>query len=84
MASKHITHVFCVGAGGDFCVSHTAMDVVSAGFNAYVIEDVTRSFDDGERWVATKKELREKGIEVVTMDGPQVGRVRALGGGQGE
>lgn len=84
MASKKITDVFCVGAGGDFCVSHTAMDVVSEGFKTYVIEDATRSFDDKERWVAMKKELGEKGIEVVMMDGPEVGRVRALGDGQGD
>ena len=56
------------------------MDIASAGFKAYVIEDVTMSFDNGEAWPAMKKKLKTKGVEVVTMDGPEVGRVRAVGG----
>ena len=84
LSSRNITHVFCVGTAGDFCVSHTAIDVASAGFKAYVIEDVTMSFDAGEGWPAMKKELEAKGVEVVTMNGPEVGRVRALGDRDGE
>lgn len=86
LASKKITHVFCVGTAGDLCISHTAMDVASAGFKTYVIEDVTKSFDARKGWPAMKKTLKAKGVEVVMMDGPEVGKVRALsiGGTQGQ
>lgn len=84
LASNNITHVFCVGTAGDLCVSHTAMDAADMGLKAYVIEDVTMSFDAGEGWPAMKKELKAKGVEVVKNDGPQVGKVRALGGGSTE
>lgn len=80
LASNNITDVFCVGTAGDLCVSHTAMDVASAGFKAYVVEDVTKSFDAGKGWPAMKKELKAKGVEVVTLDGPEVGKVKALKG----
>ena len=50
------------------------------GFKAYVIEDMVRSFDGGERWAAMREELGVKGVEVVMVDGEEVGRVRALSG----
>ena len=58
------------------------MDVADAGFKTYVIEDVTMSFDHGEAWPAMKEKLKERAVEVVMKDGPEVGRVRALGGGK--
>lgn len=81
LTANNITDVFCVGTAGDLCVSHTAIDLASAGFKAYVIEDVTMSFDAGKGWPAMKKELKAKGVEVVMLDGPEVERVKALGGG---
>ena len=59
------------------------MDIADAGFKAYVIEDVTMSFDNGEAWPAMKKKLKTKGVEVVRMDGLEVEKVRALGGKEG-
>lgn len=38
------------------------------------------SFDNDEAWPAMKKQLKAKGVEVVMMNGPEVGRVRASGG----
>ena len=80
LASNNITHVFCVGTAGDLCVSHTAMDAADMGFKAYVVEDVTMSFDAGEGWPAMEEELKAKGVGVVKMDGSEVEKVRALGG----
>lgn len=50
------------------------------GFKAYVVEDVTMSFDAGEGWPAMEEELKAKGVGVVKMDGSEVEKVRALGG----
>ena len=84
LAANNITHVYCVGTAGDVCVAHTAIDVASAGFKAYVIEDVTMSFDAGKAWPAAKKELKEKGVDVVQLNGPEVGKVKALDGKRSE
>lgn len=82
LASKNITDVFLVGTAGDYCVSHTAIDIANAGFKAHVIEDVTMSFDAGKGWPAMKKQLKANNVEVVMMNGPEVGRVRALSDGK--
>ena len=79
MRSKGITHVFCVGPVGDKCVSYSAIDIVDAGYRAYVIEDATSSLGNGKAWPAMKEKLKAKGVEVVTMNGQEVGKVRALG-----
>ena len=57
------------------------MDIASAGFKAYLIEDVTMSFDNYEAWPAMKKQLKAESAEVVKMNGPEVGKVRALSAG---
>ena len=59
------------------------MDIADLGLKAYVIEDVTKSFDYGEAWPGMKKRLNAKGVGVVNMDGPEVGRVKTLGAGKG-
>lgn len=83
LKSKGITHVFCVGTAGDYCVSHSAMDIADAGYKAYVIEDATLSVDNDKGWPAMKKKLKTKGVEVVIMNGPEVAKVRAPGGKDG-
>lgn len=80
LASRGITHVYCVGTAGDLCVCHTAIDAADAGFKAYVIEDVTKSFDAGEGWASAKAACKAKGVGVVMMDSPEVKRVTELGG----
>lgn len=59
------------------------MDFADARFKAYVLEDVTMNLDNGEAWPAMKKKLKTKGVEVVMMNAPKVGRVRALGRKEG-
>ena len=72
-----ITHVFVVGLAGDYCVGCTAVDAKKEEFEVYVIEDVTRSVDAGEKgWGAYKKEMEKIGIKIIRFDGPEVQRVR--------
>ena len=74
-----ITHVFVVGLAGDYCVGCTAIDAKKEGFEVYVIEDVTRSVDDGEKgWGAYKKKMEKMGIIIIRLDGPEVERVKSL------
>ena len=74
-----ITHVFVVGLAGDYCVGCTAIDAKKEGFEVYVIEDVTRSVDAGEKgWGAYKKKMEKIGIMIVRSDGSEVERVKSL------
>ena len=74
-----ITHVFVVGLAGDYCVRCTAIDAKKEGFEVYVIEDVTRSVDAGEKgWGASKKDMEMMGIMIIKSDGPEVERVKSL------
>lgn len=74
-----ITHVFVVGLAGDYCVRCTAIDAKKEGFEVYVIEDVTRSVDAGEKgWGAAKRDMETKGITIIKFDGPEVGRVKCI------
>ena len=74
-----ITHIFVVGLAGDYCVRYTAIDAKKEGFEVYVLEDVTRSVDAGEKgWGAAKKDMVMKGITIIRFDGPEVERVKNL------
>ena len=72
-----ITHVYVVGLAGDYCVGCTAIDAKKEGFEVYVIEDVTRSVDAGEKgWGEYKKKMENMGIRIIRFDGPEVERVK--------
>lgn len=74
-----ITHVFTVGLAGDYCVKCTALDGKKEGFEVYVVQEATRSVDAGEKgWGTATKEMRQAGIEIISMEGPEVERVKSL------
>lgn len=74
-----ITHVFTVGLAGDFCVKCTALDAKKEGFKVYVVQEATRSVDGGEKgWGAATKELEKAGIDIISIEGPEVERIRKL------
>lgn len=74
-----ITHVFTVGLAGDFCVRCTALDARKEGFEVYVVEEATRSVNPGEKgWGAATEEMRKAGIEIISIEGPEVDRVKSL------
>ena len=75
-----ISHVYVVGIAGDFCVRCSAIDAKKAGFIVHVVEEATRSVDGGEKgWGATRKEFQRLGIEVVSINGTEVARVKNMG-----
>ena len=74
-----ITHIFVVGLAGDYCVRYTAIDAKKEGFEVFVVEDVTRSVDAGEKgWGAAKEDMEMKGITVIRFHGPELERVKNL------
>lgn len=42
---RSFSRLFCVGLATDFCVGWTAIDARSAGFDTFVVEDLTRAID---------------------------------------
>ena len=73
------THVFIVGLAGDYCVKCTALDARKEGFEVHVVQEGTRSVDAGEKgWGAATKEMGKAGIEIISIEGPELERVKSL------
>lgn len=74
---KAVTHVFIVGLAGDYCVKCTALDARKEGFQAFVVDEATRSVDPGRKgWGAAKMQLENEGIRIISVHGPEVEEVR--------
>lgn len=74
-----ITSVFTVGLAGDYCVKCTALDAKKEGFEVYVVQEATRSVDAGEKgWGIATKEMEKAGIEIISIHGPEIERVKSL------
>ncbi len=72
-----ISHVFIVGLAMDYCVKHTAIDSKKAGFVTYVVREATRAVDPEDAgWGATEKEFDSCGVNMVSLDGEELDRVR--------
>lgn len=65
LKKQGITHVFTVGLAYDYCVSWTAMDAVSAGFDATMVTDASRGIAPATVEAADKA-MKEKGVHFVT------------------
>lgn len=78
LGESNVTDVFVVGLAGDYCVKHTAIDAVGAGFRSWVVEEATRCVVPGAGWERTKEELTEAGVGIVSADGPEIARVSSL------
>lgn len=78
LRSEGVTSVFVVGLAGDYCVRCTALDARREGFETLVVEEGTRCVDPAA-WAGVRAELEGVGVRVVSVDGEEVARVRALG-----
>ncbi|THX74458.1 Isochorismatase hydrolase [Aureobasidium pullulans] len=79
LKEKDVTHVFCVGLAADFCVKATAIDAAKEGFETVVIREGTKGVEQGDE--ADKKlaqELEKNNVKMVSVDGPEVAKVRDL------
>ncbi|QIW98615.1 hypothetical protein AMS68_004133 [Peltaster fructicola] len=60
-----IKRVYTCGLAFDFCVKYTAIDAVEAGFDTYLIEDLTNSVNARNR-EGGKKELVTQRVHLIT------------------
>jgi nicotinamidase-related amidase len=77
LKEKGITDVYVVGLAFDYCVKCTAVDAAKEGFKTVIVEEGTRAVDRGNR-DETMKELKNKGVKIVSMDGEEVAKVRSV------
>jgi nicotinamidase-related amidase len=74
LREKGVTDVYCVGLAFDYCVKCTAVDAAKEGFKTYIVREGTRSVDPATVG-ALEGELKNKGVEIVSLDGEEVARV---------
>ena len=78
LKDRGITKVFVVGLAGDFCVKCTALDAKKEGFDTVIIEEGVRSVDPSMKgWGAAKHELEQAGIHTISIDGPEIKKVKS-------
>lgn len=74
LQEQGITHVYCVGVAGNYCVKYTALDAAKAGFTTYVIAEGQKCTDESG-WVEAQEECRNGNVEVVSVESEQVQRL---------
>ena len=65
LKSRGVRSVFVAGLAGDYCVYYTAKDAMQEGFNTYLIEDATRSINEGS-FNSAKEELNSMKVQVIS------------------
>lgn len=60
-----IWRVFLSGLARNYCVAFSALDAVTDGFTAYIIEDATKAIDDGTNDAMTER-LKAAGVSLIT------------------
>lgn len=78
LRAKNVTDVFIVGLAGDYCVKCTALDAVKAGFKAWVVEEGTKCVVPGLGWETTKEALKDAGVRIVSLHGPEIEALRRV------
>ncbi|CCX07917.1 Isochorismatase-like protein [Pyronema domesticum] len=81
LREKGVTDVFVVGLAMDYCVKETALDAMRLGFRVWVVREGTKAVggEQGER--ETEEELGKQGVQVVGIEGEEVGWVSMGRGG---
>ena len=62
LRERGLGRIFLTGLAYDFCVRHSAVDGMRAGFETYVIEDACRAIGLGDSISATHFEFNEAGV----------------------
>lgn len=64
LRERRIDNLFVCGLARDFCVKWTAEDAVDAGFNTWLLWDLTRSVDPGGD-AALETALTQQGVTII-------------------
>jgi nicotinamidase-related amidase len=78
LVDAEASHVFVVGLAADYCVKATALDAAEHGFETVVVQEGTCAVD-GASMPEIIKELESARVKFVSLDGPEVQKVRDLG-----
>jgi nicotinamidase/pyrazinamidase len=62
LRERGLGRIFLTGLAYDFCVRHSAVDGMRAGFETYVVEDACRAIGLGDSIAATHFEFNEAGV----------------------
>jgi nicotinamidase/pyrazinamidase len=66
LRERGLGRVFLTGLAYDFCVRHSAVDGVEAGFETYVVEDACRAISIRDSVAATNHIFHEVGVRRIT------------------
>jgi nicotinamidase/pyrazinamidase len=62
LRERGLGRIFLSGLAYDYCVRHSAIDSIRAGFETYVVEDACREIGMGDSVAAANHEFREAGV----------------------
>jgi nicotinamidase/pyrazinamidase len=68
LRERGLGRVFLAGLAYDFCVRHSAIDSVQAGFETYVVEDACRAIGFGDSVAVTNHVFSEAGVRRITSE----------------
>lgn len=77
LKNEGVTDVFVVGLASDFCVKATAEHAVDQGYETYIVEEATKPVMP-DQWEKCREGIIAKGVKMVSIDGDEVARVKAL------
>lgn len=77
LKKEGVTHVFVVGLASDFCVKATAEHAVDEGYETYIVEEATKPVIP-DAWEKCREGIIAKGVKMISVDGDEVARVKAL------
>jgi nicotinamidase/pyrazinamidase len=63
LRERGLNRVFTVGLATDFCVAWTALDACAAGFDTYMVEDLTRPIDQAGSLERARADMDAAGVE---------------------
>jgi nicotinamidase/pyrazinamidase len=66
LRERGLGRIFLTGLAYDFCVRHSAIDSMRAGFETYVVEDACKSIGLGDSIAATDEVLDQAGVHRIT------------------
>ncbi|MEN3930869.1 bifunctional nicotinamidase/pyrazinamidase [Microvirga sp. W0021] len=65
LQERGIRNVYCAGLALDFCVSWTAIDAITAGFDTFIIEEACRAIDTNGSLEHARHQWDEMGIVIM-------------------